>query len=418
MRKTQLNNRLHAAGHPLDTFADARLANNFADAREAPAGQAFKVGDPNGVVRVPGKRSWIYIQRLLPDGSAITMQCFVPSNSDGEPHNKFLAGQVIMPRWSNDTQPGYYYYTGVAPSARASARVLCDTPSDPDEAATPLLLDTRAGAANPTDCVQSAFVRLDDGNYRYNGSFYTDTLGRTVQTTVPKFANFTGFYDPATHSFQSVPPPQPNETVPVTDPADVRPSLNLTSSTNYLDLAYQGAAPPNLPIEGSLWDDGRYLRRYDATVSVPALAARLHWRIVRGPTSGVFADYTAAEDLARGEVAYQDITAGPSQASLASYFNDNCQGRVLGIVEVGAAAGGIATIQLSGFMFFGSFDPGVPFFLGAAGELITVCPPVGSDVLAARLGLGLEVGLIKIEAGPALKRAYDVAVAVGPYLRP
>jgi hypothetical protein len=114
LQKSNLNRRIVNPGdNPLDGFAQARLAGQFGEIRENPSAKAFKVGHPNGAVYVPGKRGWIYAQRMQPDGSSTVVEVMVPVNSKGESRAKLKAGDVIMPERTGDTEPTYYVYNEI-----------------------------------------------------------------------------------------------------------------------------------------------------------------------------------------------------------------------------------------------------------------------------------------------------------------
>lgn len=97
-------------------FFDYKLLNQLNETRQNPASHAFVVGNALGVIDVPYKPGWIFIQRKQPDGTSILSECYVPTNEDGQTKILFVAGQLITPRKSSDTTPSYWIYDGIAPT--------------------------------------------------------------------------------------------------------------------------------------------------------------------------------------------------------------------------------------------------------------------------------------------------------------
>jgi len=323
--------RASSAGDDLLAPFARAVGQNIADARDRATPKAIKIGHPaNTQVGIPQYRGMFWGQRMLPDGTSTVISFYAPTNADGSPKDDFSHGDSGMVRFSNDTNPGYWIYSGHASPG----------------------YETQSGPC----------LNLPNGEFvMYGSPDYPEEF------KYPK----TGLNGGKTN------PTNPLKNVPISHV----PSVAARKAT-----PKRQDQPPGLPSGGDLWQspqDGETIFRFQGDGSV-ANAGK--WYAQAGPTSGTFVTRLFKSTVSRGQVVYE--VEGTNAAlndgcDLASSDNPNsCYGRVLGVALKDRAAGEYGVVQCSGDLPLSHAYPhGTPLYLGQSGALTDTPPTAASNLL-------------------------------------
>lgn len=367
MRKVVVNQLIASTGESLLTnYYNQKLGNQFSDAREQPSVRAFKVGHPNGTIDVPAKRGWIYIQRVLPQGRSVVMECFVPSNKDGLSRVKFMAGQAITPKRTADTQPTYWIYDGIPPS-------------------TPL-----HHLRNQSECVGFYLPPSNLGSYGsgyYNSSNFgggCDLCSSGVAATTMRTTRSTGSPVLDVNGNATLPPGIPMGYSEY-DEADGFNETNSAASPVISPIV------PSSANGGDLWQDPAfYTRRFNKNIP----GRRNMWEIAAGPRTDTFIEVLAATgvELIPGKLVYTVVAAGyhPKQVGIASRDNIDCYDRILGVCMGRSTGLNSFVVQTRGMIYavnHPDLGENLPVFLGVNGSFTSSPPAVGSNHIWQTLGI-------------------------------
>lgn len=339
-------------GSPMRSFAQERANTNLSDAKERTAPIPIKVGHPTtGQLEVVGKKGWFWGMREEAGGADPTLLMFyAPTDSEGYPKQgiDLAAGDSIMIRPTNDTQPTYWVF---------------DTEAGDGADVTH---DTGGGGCDPTPPAPGNFMPIGS----QGGAFWPGDVNPTDNPSNP----YQGY------TVSNVPNRPVNKVTP-----------------------RRRDQPPGYPYAGDLWqstEDETVFRRFgDPTTG--------KWYVQAGPTSGTFVLRKMANGVSAGQVVYETATE-PDGADIASADNLDCYGVVLGVAIQSRLSGQYCVIQCSGDLPIShSFTKKQRLFLGLAGALSHTPPASGSGQFLQQIAIaGNTTGneYIHIQLGTPVKR--------------
>lgn len=338
---------------PLQGFFANKLISNISDARENPADFACVVGHPQGMIDVPLKKGFIYVQRLRPDGGSTVLEVYVPSYADGEPREEFREGDVICPKRTSDTNPTYYRYDGMPPG---------DEPDPPEGG-------EYKEFGNLT-CAEAEDIEVINFYMRGGGG------GSSGAPTYPEVENATGgsgIWDIATGGVRG------------NKKAKATPQVSKT--------------PPNVTFDGQLWqseDTNIVYRRVGGSKNG-------YWVVQAGPFSGTYLSVKVT-NVAKNKIVAQSTT----EAIVADRTVPTTKNAALGLTITAFTTGtGFVTIVCQGLTpFTHGYTPGSPLYLDTSGNITATEPTSG---YVQRVGTAMPNNFIYVNIEPVVETGSQIA---------
>jgi hypothetical protein len=424
----------------LSNFHQDKLATQISDARERASLKAYKVGHPQGMVDVPGKRGWIYVQRVNPSGNTV-LEVFVPTDANGRSRVRFKKGQVIAARWTSDTNPTYLMYDGIPPSTKVTKKD-CSEVDPCDSSATGHcdmsetlgsggnLYGTGSGTVGTfklvlinqlcppcdelgcTPCTITACAPQDyectggglggcagEIGYASNGEGCGASSNPTNETTPSKpLPNGLTYYDGPAVS--NLPPAYPVGTYGEDDEG----AMDFASPTAIPKYSPPDQ-PPVSPITNELWDDGTYVRRFKGKQGYGG--GPTGWKIISGPNPGEYQDVRGNALIQYGRVAYKLPGDTDFEVGLGISTDLDVYGKVLGVVvETIRADGKLGVVQSSGIAYLThTFDAGTRLYMGSDGKLTDTPPGPGTGRIMQQIATVINDREIMINLGQPVIRS-------------